>query len=438
MLAMGIDVGTTNICVAVTDTEKKETICVKSDSNAFLPTDKLYERIQSPERILSIVNNLIEQATDEVGEPEVIGVTGQMHGIVYLNGNGVAVSPLYTWQDARGNEIYKDGKTYVQVLCEMGFSPIASGYGSATHFYNTLNGLVPEDTVKICTIHDYVAMTLCGSKSPIIHSSDAASLGLFDLKNFKFFDNAPFDTSVFGEVVNDCKIIGKTEKGIPVSVAIGDNQASFFGSVEDIEDSVLLNIGTGSQISVCSKYTKACAARGLELRPLNGDYCLLVGASLCGGRAFGILENFFRETLKMFDVDKGEKLYEYMQTQKPSAGTVLPEVLPLFAGTRENPDVRASVTGLDIDNFTPQNIIHAFCEGMVCELFDMYPGKGASALLPEQTLYGAGNGIRKNPLMREIIKRRFGSEPIRSTYIEEGAAGAAKFACEGLKKSERK
>ena len=31
--------------------------------------------------------------------------------------------------------------------------------------------------------------------------------------------------------------------------SIGDNQASLFGSVRDLEDTVLLNVGTGSQIS---------------------------------------------------------------------------------------------------------------------------------------------------------------------------------------------
>ena len=40
-------------------------------------------------------------------------------------------------------------------------------------------------------------------------------------------------------------------KGIPVSVAIGDNQASVFSTLAD-EGNILLNIGTGSQVSVIS------------------------------------------------------------------------------------------------------------------------------------------------------------------------------------------
>jgi len=31
----------------------------------------------------------------------------------------------------------------------------------------------------------------------------------------------------------------------------------------------------------------------------------------------------------------------------------LPEITPLFQGTRENPELRASITNLSADNFTP-------------------------------------------------------------------------------------
>ena len=49
-------------------------------------------------------------------------------------------------------------------------------------------------------------------------------------------------------VTDDYTIVGFADT-VPVSVAIGDNQASFLGSVRDIDNSVLVNIGTGSQIS---------------------------------------------------------------------------------------------------------------------------------------------------------------------------------------------
>ena len=46
---------------------------------------------------------------------------------------------------------------------------------------------------------------------------------------------------------------------------------------------VLLNMGTGGQISVLSD--KIFEDKGIETRPITEDKYLLVGASLCGGRS---------------------------------------------------------------------------------------------------------------------------------------------------------
>ena len=79
--------------------------------------------------------------------------------------------------------------------------------------------------------------------------------------------------------------------GVPVAVAIGDNQASFLGSVPSLTECALFNLGTGSQLSVpTSQYRLASA---LETRPLIPGWWLLVGASLCGGYAYQLLADFF-------------------------------------------------------------------------------------------------------------------------------------------------
>ena len=45
---------------------------------------------------------------------------------------------------------------------------------------------------------------------------------------------------------------GVVSIGIPVSIAVGDNQASVFSTLAS-EDDLLLNVGTGSQVSLISK-----------------------------------------------------------------------------------------------------------------------------------------------------------------------------------------
>ena len=84
----------------------------KNDS--FILTENSWERIQSPEYIKETAIDTVRTLVTQHPDIQRIGITGQMHGIVYLDKDGKAVSPLYTWQDERGNRQYKDGETYVQ------------------------------------------------------------------------------------------------------------------------------------------------------------------------------------------------------------------------------------------------------------------------------------------------------------------------------------
>ena len=96
---------------------------------------------------------------------------------------------------------------------------------------------------------------------------------------------------------------------MPVMGSIGDNQASLFGSVRDLKDTVLLNVGTGSQVSLVTERFIECSG-SVELRPCTENSYILVGASLCGGRAYAMLEQFYREA-----AETEERLYSRMQEQ---------------------------------------------------------------------------------------------------------------------------
>ena len=99
---IGIDLGTTSICGVSVSAETGAVIKkISADSNAFLKAGNEWERIQSPQKITALAKEILDSLTDE--KTKAIGITGQMHGIVYTNKNGNAVSPLYTWQDLRGN-----------------------------------------------------------------------------------------------------------------------------------------------------------------------------------------------------------------------------------------------------------------------------------------------------------------------------------------------
>ena len=125
-------------------------------------------------------------------------------------------------------------------------------------------------------------MQLCGLKRPVLHASNAASFGAYDLERNQF--TVPFN----GEITADYRVAG-TWRGIPVGVAIGDNQASVFSTLADPE-AVLCNVGTGSQVSVIAK--KPLWQPNIETRPYFEGQYLIVGSALCGGRAYSLLKDF--------------------------------------------------------------------------------------------------------------------------------------------------
>ena len=136
MKVLGIDIGTTSICAVLVNSENGEILkSVTKQNNSFIKTENSFERIQDTAIIMNTVYSLL----DEIGcDADAIGFSGQMHGIVYTDENGNAVSPLYTWQDERANKEYENGKTYAQTV------GCFSGYGLASDFYNEKNGLIPE------------------------------------------------------------------------------------------------------------------------------------------------------------------------------------------------------------------------------------------------------------------------------------------------------
>ena len=405
MKTLGIDIGTTGISAALLESKGRRILRTLSLPNSSaVKGEKSFESLQDSERIYGTVKELIG-AFD--GEFDAVGVTGQMHGILYIGGSGEALSPLYTWQDMRSAQPYEGGKTYAGAL---GVYP---GYGAATHFYNKVNSLVPDGARYICTIGDHIAMRLCGAREPLMHITNAASLGCFDIKTNKWSSSDP----LLPRITEKFEFVGKTDRGIPVSVCIGDNQASFIGSVSD-ENSVLINIGTGSQISYL---TSGETAPGAELRPFDGKKYLAAGCALCGGRAFADFEKFCREIANTAGAQI-DSFYPFLDKILSENYKTALEADCRFSGTRDDPGASGGYTGLTEDNFTLRDFAFATVKGMISELRSMYGGA------PNPSIVISGNGARKNPAVAGFVKELFGSLPTDAPHDEEAAAGAAVIA----------
>lgn len=432
---IGLDIGTTTISAVCIDGENGKVLkAVTVENDTVIKSDNPVRRMQDAEKIKEKVLKIKDDLVKEFAPIDAIGVTGQMHGVVYIDADGKTVSPLYTWQDASGSLPYKD-TTYAEYLTNLTGYQMASGYGLVTDYVNRDKNEYPQKATKICTIHDYIVMALTNRTTPLMHSSDAASYGCFDIKN-GCFDKAAIsklgiDENLLPEVTVDEAIAGYTDEGIPVTTAIGDNQASVIGSIKG-DGCALVNIGTGSQVSVIT-HTPAVFSDG-EIRPLANNTYMLVGAPLCGGRSFALLHSFFKECATLFGGDTS-KIYSVMDSiaeQHPEVHTL--KVDTRFCGTRKNPEIRGAITEISDTNFTPAELTRGFLYGMAEELYYLYEGMLNLTDTPVVKLAASGNAIRKSVVLKGYLEEKFGLPLNIPAHKEEAAFGAALFSAVASKK----
>lgn len=438
MRAMGIDIGTTTISIILLEGESGELLGSKTISHqAFIEGRHSFNRVQDPEKLYRLTLDGATELAAKYGKPDSIGFTGQMHGVLYVNKEGKAVTPLYTWQDGSGNEKMDDGNTYAENLKKT-VGTAATGYGMTTHFFLCRNNELPGDAVRMTTISDYIAMRLCNRKLPVIAEDMAASWGCFDLENREFLkekmEAAGVRTDCLPELCKGHEIIGKTMadglENVPVMASLGDNQASFIGSVRNLRDTVLLNIGTGSQVSFgAGEFYETEGS--IELRPCTKDSYILAGSGLCGGRAYAMLEQFYRQIAEMAGENSvKDSLYEIMEKQardymeKEGCDSAW-KIRTTFSGTRTDPAEKGSISNIGVQNFTPGSMTAGMILGILEELYDMYQEMYRMTGNRALHFVGSGNGIRRNRLMQELAEKMFGMKLSIPKCQEEAAFGAA-------------
>ena len=424
-LTLGLDIGTTSISALVADiTEGTVLTSLTQRHWADLPGDAPGEKCQSPGLLEETARDLLDRLLEKHPGVTAIGITGQMHGILYLDEYGTPVSPLYTWQDQRGAHLCS------RLQSRTGYA-LAPGYGLVTHCALAEKGAVPEEAAVLCTIMDYLACSLCSRARPVIHAGNAASLGFFDLKTGTFdplaLKEAGIPEALLPEVTGKPAVVGHY-RGIPVTVAIGDNQASFLGSVPEPETMVLANFGTGSQISRMVRRIPPLPENSLlEVRPfLEGSY-LLCGSALCGGRAYALLEGFFRRFADRCGLD-ADNLYPLLN-QLAAEGLTQPDpplVETTFCGTRRDPSLRGAIRQIGETNFTPEAFTAGVLLGMARELNTLLQAMPAD--VPLTGLAASGNAIRYNPTLKQAVEQIFRLEVTVPPCREEAAFGAALFA----------
>jgi sugar (pentulose or hexulose) kinase len=447
---LGIDIGTTTICGVAIATSGEFLASVERPNDSAIGGLPSGRAEQAPTRIRERVFEVLRELRGRVDEVTAIGLTGQMHGMVCVDADNQPVSNLITWQDGRCLEPTPRGNTWLDEIRGRVETPAwdacgclpANGFLGTTLYWMVRNHALPERTARVCFIHDWLAGSLA-AQLPVTDPSDAGSAGVFDLANLRWHGDIvsrlDLPMSLLPPVRESGEPIGSVSTtaaaatgipaGTPVCNAVGDNQASVIGSMADMDHSVLINMGTGGQIS----WTVPSFLRvaGMETRYLPRGRYMLVGASLCGGRAYAWLNDVVRNWLGEFGCQPDRETV-YARLNELAAATPADcgglSATTTFAGTRADPGIRGGIAGISLNNCTLGNAARAVLTGIVDELCGLHEQAGGRAAYAHTQAVASGNAVRKNPLLAAIISSRTQCPVLIPRHREEAAFGASLLA----------
>lgn len=433
--ALGIDLGTTKVAAVLIREDRSAIAAVSMAHAAALPAEPGGAE-QNVSKILDCVGTLLSRLpAEELQSLSAIGVTGQMHSV--LLGNNEGITPLVTWQDRRCGEerLLRFQRNSGLILRE--------GFGGAT-----LARLAEADQLRNATfaaaLPDYLVAVLTGNRRIITDPTFAASWGLCDISagkwNFTAVQALNIPAALLPEIRPGGSVVGRVTPeaagrfglpaGIPLSVAVGDNQASILGSGDEPERKIHLTLGTGAQLSLVVDTPPETLSERIEVRPFPGDRSLLVSAPLCGGAAFAWLAdtvNNFRRDLGEPELPRGELLdhLDALALAQLEAGEPELTVAPNFLGERWNPALRGEVSGLSLVNTTPGALGAALALGIVRNLKEGFPPE---LLKGRREVSGTGNAVRLLKSIQHAIRREFRLPLTLPETREEAAVGAALLA----------
>ena len=436
--ALGVDIGTSKIALVIL-TKKRELLHTTSFATNAYKERRETRAEQSTQQLLTALTEGVRSLPADLRRDLcAVGITGQMHGVLLWQDPvaGSPTSPLYTWEDRRCAEA-----GFLDVLRRAtGEHSVSPGFGLATLAWLKQNdpGLLKQFS-QAATIQDYIAALLCELKEGITDPSDAASWGFFDVEKLIWREAAirmlDLPTQL-PRLLPMGSIAGKTKgslvkglglpEGLPVFVPIGDNQASLYATILDPAKDLALTLGTGGQISVVlNSFPKnQTLPASVEIRPYFEGQYLAVATALCGGSAL----RWLADSLKEITADLGgacpaePQLFALLDRLAQQNLDSTLNITASFQGERFDPQLRGSISGIDLRNFTLGNLAAALGRGILEGLKDRQP---AEFLSRTERVVGSGNALQHLAFMRALVPVVFGKPLLLKAEREEAAIGAA-------------
>ncbi|HSV85338.1 MAG TPA: xylulokinase [Levilinea sp.] len=369
-----------------------------------------------------------------------LGLTGQMHGSVFLDASDRIIRPALLWNDQRTAEECRQitGIIGQQRLIEIAGNPALTGFQAPKILW--LRNHEPQNYARLERVllpKDYIRLLLTGEAATDV--SDAAGTLLLDLArrdySSEILEKLAFERSWLPKVYEGPEVTGRlladvaAELGLPFGLPVvaggGDNAAAAVGTGVVHTGIVSSSIGTSGVIFAHSDEIAYDPMGRLHTfcHAVPGKYHLMA-VTLSAGGSF----RWWRDVLR---AASGRDLsYEQMTGAAASvpAGAEGLLFLPYLTGERTphlDPYARGVLVGLTARH-SAAHIARAVMEGVV---FSMKDGLEImrSLGLPIGQIRATGGGGR-SPLWRQMQADIYGAEVVTLRAEEGPAYGAALLA----------
>ncbi len=378
-----------------------------------------------------------------------VGLSGQMHGAVLLDGTGALLGNAIIWPDQRSANQVRELTARVGAarLIETTGSPVATGFQAATLLW--LRTQRPELFARIATVlapKDWLRLHMTGALAT--DAGDGSGTLMLDVQA-RDWSPALLEavgvarsqlpavrpsTEIAGELLPAAAEALGLRAHTPVVVGSADTACGMLGAGTVESDTLLVNLSTGGQL------VRPAAQPAVDTRGRLHTFCSALapgsggagwyqmGATLNVGMALRWLRT---QVLGWTGDDAYARMTARAAEVPPGAGGLL--FLPYLVGERTpllDPAARAAFLGLAAAH-SQAHLVRAVLEGATFACYDAYRvlmevGAGA---LPQQVLL-AGGGAR-SLVWRQIVADVFGVEVRRLLVTEQSALGAALLAGHG-------
>ncbi|HYZ06073.1 MAG TPA: xylulokinase [Rubrobacter sp.] len=430
---IGLDVGTGGARAVAVDESGEIVAEASSEYPLHSPHPGWTE--QDPADWWEGTKEVIKKVATETGEQIAgIGLTGQMHGSVFLDSSDEVIRPALLWNDQRTDRQCETITSAVgeERLISIAGNPALTGFQAPKIVW--LGEEEPDNFRRISHVllpKDYVRLQLTGEYAT--DASDAAGTLLLDMRardwSAEILDaleipqgwmpevyEGPESTGVIRESVAEELVL---PQGIRVAAGGGDNAAAAVGTGIVGPGLVNSSVGTsGVLFAHASDFNPDPSGRlHAFCHAVPGAYHLM-GVTLSAGGSL----SWWRESL---GGDYGELVEAASGVQAGSEGLVF---LPYLSGERTpylDPKARGAFFGLTARHGV-EHMTRAVMEGVIFSLRDslqIMRGLG----VPVEDVRATGGGAR-SVLWRQLQADIY-STPIRRTVADEGPAyGAALLA----------